>query len=437
VTPAPRSLSAAAPNAAATGAPGSPDQRQNGWFPRVLLVNLLLTAIMNGMRPIVSYRALALDADPAAIGLIAASFGILSLIIAVPAGRWIDRLGESKFLVAGTATVAIVAVMLAMSGSILALIISMMALGAGQITAAVSLQALIVNGGSAAGRDGRFGAQTVVASLGQLIGPAAAGLLVSQAMRSNQVAGGMVPIRATDGVFWIGALSGLAACAVALTLWRWPPRQHAHDGRPSRALEPLETTRTAVGRLLRVPSMPQAMLASVAILSSVDILVAYLPVYGAANGIPVETVGLLLAIRGAASMTSRSLMMPLRRLLGRGRLLVGSMLLPAIAFLIVPVVGPEMLPLFGAMAIIGFGLGVGQPLTMSWVAMRAPSEIRATAIGVRLSANRFGQFALPAAVGLMVGAAGVSAIFLSLGTLLTVSAALVTRARFDETTPSD
>jgi predicted MFS family arabinose efflux permease len=174
------------------------------------------------------------------------------------------------------------------------------------------------------------------------------------------------------------------------------------------------------------------MLASLAILSAVDILVAYLPVYGVANSIPIETVGLLLAIRGAASMASRSLMIPLRRLIGRRLLLIGSMVLPAVAFLIFPVLGSETLPIAIAMAIIGFGLGVGQPLTMSWVATRAPSEIRGTAIGVRLSANRFGQFAIPIAIGVIVGATGVSAIFWSLAALLSVCAGLVTRAQFED-----
>jgi len=68
---------------------------------------------------------------------------------------------------------------------------------------------------------------------------------------------------------------------------------------------------------------------------------------------------------------------------------------------------------------------------MSWVATRAPVEIRGTALGLRLSGNRFGQFALPALNGLIAGAAGLSIIFWCLGGLLCVSAALVMRATFE------
>jgi MFS family permease len=403
----------------------------NAWFKRVLLINLLLAIVMSGVRPMVSYRALALGAGPTEIGLIAASYGILSLILAVPAGRWIDRIGESRFIIAGLATVSLVAVVLAMSDSLIVTGLAMMALGAGQIMAAVSIQTLIANGGSAAGRDVRFGTQTVVTSFGQLIGPATSGFLVAQAMGSIATPGSAVPLHATDPVFWLGATVAGVASLVGVSLWRWPPRQHARDNLPDTSNADRPSTRTAVGLVMRVPSMPHAMLASLAVLSSIDILVAYLPVYGEANGIPVETVGLLLAVRGGTSMTARALMLPLRRLLGRRRLLVGSMLLPAIVLAALPLAGSQTALLFVAVAMIGFGLGLGQPLTMSWVATRAPVEIRATAIGVRLSANRFGQFALPVSVGLLAGAAGVPAIFLAVGGLLAVSAALVTRAPFD------
>jgi MFS family permease len=183
--------------------------------------------------------------------------------------------------------------------------------------------------------------------------------------------------------------------------------------------------------------MPQAMLASLAVLSTIDIVVAYLPVYGVANGIPVATVGLLLAARAAASMVSRGFMLPLRRLLGRRRLLLFSIVAPALMLVVLPLVGSATVPLFIVMALVGFGLGLGQPLTMSWVATRAPFDIRATAIGVRLSANRLGQVAVPATVGVVAGAAGLTAIFWSLAAMLAVTALVVTTAPFDAPVTND
>jgi predicted MFS family arabinose efflux permease len=238
-------------------------------------------------------------------------------------------------------------------------------------------------------------------------------------------------------VFWIAAVLGVVTCIVSLTLWRWPPPQHARM-QEGRARPPTnDSMRVAFGRVLRVPSMPHAMIASFAVLSSIDIIVAYLPVYGEANAIPVATVGVLLAIRGAASMVSRAAMLPLRRLLGRRRLLVASTGIPAVMLVLLPFSGSAVVPLAVVMVLVGFGLGLGQPLTMSWVATRAPFDIRATAIGVRLSANRLGQFAVPATIGVVAGVAGLTAIFWSLAAMLAVAAVAIVQSPFDAAGVSD
>jgi predicted MFS family arabinose efflux permease len=166
------------------------------------------------------------------------------------------------------------------------------------------------------------------------------------------------------------------------------------------------------------------------VLASIDILVAYLPAYGEIHHIPVRIVGMLLATQAATSLTARVLMLPLLRLLGRRWLLASSMIATASSLAVLPLAGADTTVLFVLLGCAGIGLGLGQPLTMSWVAARAPSGTRATALGVRLTANRLGQLVLPAAVGVVAGAAGVSAIFVALGALLVTSGTLVVRARF-------
>ncbi len=408
----------------------APAPRANAWFARVLAINFLSAAIVHGMRPIASYRVLALDGGAVEVGLVAASYGVLSLLIAIPAGRWVDRFGQPRFLLLGLLTVVLSGVLAVFSTNVAVLALAMAMLGVGQIVSAVAFQTMIASGGDPEGRDGRFGAQTVNASLGQLIGPAVAALLVGGAIRAGDSGAAHQEAGATDIVFLAGALAALIACAVAISLWRWPPPMHT-SVKSENAVQAMESTRQAVGRVLRTRSMPEAMLASLTVLSCVDILVAYLPAYGAAAGISVETVGLLLAVRAGASMLSRAVMLPLRRLLGRRQLLAASMLLPAVTLVALPFGGTNLVFLVTVVALIGFGLGLGQPLSLSWVATRAPADIRATALAVRLAANRVGQMGLPAAVGVLAGAAGLSAIFWSLSGLLGLTAVLVARAPFD------
>ncbi|MBQ6639603.1 MAG: MFS transporter, partial [Saccharopolyspora sp.] len=63
-----------------------------------------------------------------------------------------------------------------------------------------------------------------------------------------------------------------------------------------------------------------------------------------------------------------------------------------------------------AVVLAGLGMGVGQPLTMSWLAESTPPGLRGRAMSLRLTGNRAGQVVVPGAVGLVaagVGAAGV------------------------------
>jgi MFS family permease len=183
--------------------------------------------------------------------------------------------------------------------------------------------------------------------------------------------------------------------------------------------------------------MPQAMFASLAVLSSVDLLVVYLPAFALATGIQVETVGLLLATRAAASIFSRVLILPLRTLFGRRQLLAAALLMPAIALSVFPIAAPSLPIMFVLIGVAGFGLGLGQPLTVSWVAARAPIEVRGMAIGLRLSGNRLGQLVVPAAVGVAAGAIGLPGVFWSVGGMLAAGVILVMSSPFSEPSEGD
>lgn len=56
--------------------------------------------------------------------------------------------------------------------------------------------------------------------------------------------------------------------------------------------------------------------------------------------------------------------------------------------------------------VLGLGLGVGQPLTMSWLAESAPPGTRGRAMSLRLTGNRLGQVLLPSGLALVASGAG-------------------------------
>jgi predicted MFS family arabinose efflux permease len=394
-----------------------------GWFPRALLLNVILAAVTHAVRPIVTYRGLALDVGPAELGLIAASFSILAIVAGLVAGRWINRWTEIPVLLVSLLAMAVLTVSIIGLGVSFATLLAMVALlGGAQTVAAVSLQALIANAGTAEGRDSRFSMQTIAASVGQLLGPAAAASILL-----IEGAGTTVTVGATDAALAAtGALLAVGA-AIAVSLVLVPPSEHARD----HPVAPAVTTgRFPIERVLRTPTVARAMVVSMIVFAAIDTLVAYLPALAAAHGIGVDGVGLLLACRAGCALLARLALMPLLTRVPRGRLLMAATLLPAAGFALVPI-SPALPSLFVAMALIGVGLGIGAPLTMSWVAGRSSFELRATALGLLVSGNRVAQVALPAGSAVVASFAGLGAPFLATSAVLALASVVVSTTSFE------
>ena len=381
-----------------------------GWLARVLAGVVLTQAALHLARPVTSYRALALGADARAVGLITAAFALVPLVVAVPLGRASDRWRVGHLLGGGIALGAVACVLLGVAGTLWELALASAVLGLGHLALTLAGQSLIARQSADARHDRDFGLYTAGASLGQLIGPAMAGLALSSAGRSLE--------DATTLGFLVAA--GLMALAVPTSFAtdRLGRAGRPRDGGPGRPLRAAE--------LIGARGVPAGMFASLALLATVDVLTAYLPVLGVQRGISPLVVGALLSLRAATSLLSRLLIPWMIPRLGRIRLLAASAAGSALLTAALPLSGSTAV-LGALLAAAGFLLGIGQPLTMSMVVQAVPSDTRGTALAIRLTGNRFGQVATPAAAGLVAGAAGVSAAFWLTGGLLGLAALAVVR----------
>jgi MFS family permease len=382
-----------------------------GWLARVLAGVVLSQAALYLARPVTSYRALALGADARAVGLITAAFALVPLVVAVPLGRASDRWRPGYLLTGGIVLGGVACVLLGLAGTLPGLALASAVLGLGHLALTLAGQSLIARQSGDAQHDRDFGLYAAAASTGQLVGPALAGLALG-------VAGGGQLAESTTLGFLIAA--GLMALAVPTSLGvdrlaRAGPARDRGTGRHLRA-----------GQLIGARGVPAGMFASLALLATVDVLTAYLPVLGVQRGIPPLVVGALLSLRAAASILSRVLIPWMVGRLGRIRLLAASAAGSALLTAALPLSGGTAV-LAVLLAAAGFLLGIGQPLTMSMVVGAVPSDTRGTALAIRLTGNRFGQVATPAAAGLVAGAAGVSAAFWLLGGMLGLAALAVAR----------
>jgi MFS family permease len=381
-----------------------------GWLTRVLAGVVLTQAALFLARPVTSYRALALGADARAVGLITAAFALVPLVVAVPLGRASDRWRPGWLLTGGIALGAVACALLGMAASLPGLALASAALGLGHLALTLAGQSLIARQSGDVLHDRDFGLYAAAASVGQLIGPALAAIALGSAGRSLE--------DATTLGFLVAA--GLMALAIPTSLGTDRP------GRAGRPRDRGEGRPLRVWELIGARGVPAGMFASLAILATVDVLTAFLPVLGTQRGIPPAVIGGLLSLRAATSILSRVLIPWMVGRLGRVRLLATSAAGSALLTAALPLAG-DAVALGVLLAAAGFLLGIGQPLTMSMVVQAVPESTRGTALAIRLTGNRFGQVATPAAAGLVAGAAGVSAAFFLLGGLLGLAAVAVVR----------
>lgn len=365
---------------------------------RYLSVTILTQAAVFGARPMVSYRAISLNATTFEIGLLSSSFVALAVFAALPVGRLVDRYGGRRLIMAGAAGVAVGCAALTVVNSLPGLAISQSILGLGLMTMAIGTQVQLIDSGSTERQGNVIGWYASVTSLGQATGPIIGGFLAG-------------PSASPDGirlVFLLGVCSATIGLAVAYTLPRIGHREPG-EVRPS--------VRSVLRMALVTPTMRAALIASAVVLCAWDIILAYLPVYGDERGITPNTVGLMLGALALSQMASRLVLGRLIRSIGPRRLLIASMVIPAATLpLLIPQL-PEP-ALFGVMCAIGLGLGLGIPMTIVMIGLSSTPGVRGVAVSLRHVGNRVGQLTIPAVVAAIAGGSGVAGIFVSVSALL-------------------
>ncbi len=426
-----------------------PPARPSSDWRRGFIIQLVVTGLaamaVAAIRPTTTYRALSLGASPFQIGLIQSAYSFIPAFIAIAIGRRIDRAGEARFIFTGLVFLAAGSTIAIFAPSLLALGVAQITLGLGQIVYLVASQSLIVNSGRRTGREVRLAHNSTAASVGQLAGPAIAAALVGGATGAVGIgalrllgspdesrvgvrpgASGLLPDYPEVGVFIFAALICLVACGLAILI---PRRRRTHLGQVDSGNAPGGVFGKA-GNVLRRSGMPAAMFVSITVVSAIEILLAYMPAYGVHAGLSVTLVGTLLSVRAGASLVSRFLMSLLIRRLGRSRLLASSMLMAGVGMLLMPFM-TSPIALITVMAIVGLGLGLGQPMTIGWVAGSSQRDERATALGLRLTGNRAALFIAPTVMGAIAGTAGLTAIFVLVAISLGIGAVVALTTSFE------
>lgn len=348
----------------------------------------------------ITYRALELDASPAVIGYIAALYALLPVLMALTFGRWVGVIGEGRFVIFGTFGIILSSAALLVANSIAVLAIAASLAGLAHLACMVGGQTMVSLRSESNKYEENFGYYTFSASLGQMLGP----ILGAVAAGTS----GALP-QSTSNAFLVALIFSFIAL-IPVMGWR------NHQPTVVAAKSDKGALKSA-GSLLKNKRVFAAIYTSLAISSVGDILIVFLPLYGSEKSISPLAIGVILALRAAASMLSRLSLGILSARFSTKNILIYSNAISILACAAIAF-APNEWALGLVVLIAGFSLGVGQPLTMSLVSQATRPEERALAVSTRLMGNRFGQFILPAGAGLLAAGAGTSGVFFALSVLL-------------------
>ena len=367
----------------------------------VLLINVAFAqASIYVMRPMITYRALENGATSYQIGLIAALYALVPLVIAVQMGRWVGKFGEVPLLVAGCFSFIALAVGFAFLNNIIAIAGTTALAGIAHLSNVAASQSMVANRSPNADQDRNFGYFSFATSSGHTLGPILGGVIAGSA--------GVLP-RSSSSAFIFAAILALFSLVPLLVF------KGLHQSKSASEKERAEKIRAR--DVISRPGIKPAVWTSLAVSATNDVLVVILPLVGTEKKISPVTIGLILSLRSVAAMVSRFCLGILTERFGSTRVMNVSIFLSAL-FLILTMFARDALSLALLMILVGLLLGIGQPLTMSIVSKKSPVEERAMAISIRLSGNRLGQFFVPIASGAIAGIFGSGSIFAGLAALV-------------------
>ena len=363
-----------------------------GIFSFVPLYLLVLTAILAhlgfaGSRLAVPLFAVDQGAGPFGVGTIVALYAALPAVLALPMGRMADRIGYKLPLLLGACGIFVSLVLPWIFPSITTLYFVATLLGMSFMMFQLSVQTLVGAIAGPAGRARNFSLLSLGFASANFTGPLIAGVLIDTVGHAR--------------TFGLLALPLIPAIALAATSHRWLPVMHVKS----------EVVKGGVMDLLRIKPLRNTLIASGIVSSAWDVYQFFMPIYGRSLGMSATAIGLVLSAFAIAIIVVRLLVPFAVRHVGETRLLTHAMFVACAAFCLFPMFSNAW-ALAAVSFLLGVGVGVGQPLSMTLVYNASPKGREGEAAGMRITVNQVIHFAIPLFFGAVGSTVGYVAVFL-------------------------
>jgi MFS family permease len=360
---------------------------------RLILAQICLHACMAGTRMAAPLLALREGYSPAAVGVLLALFALTQVFLALPAGRFADRHGLRR-PVSYSVFAAVLGAGAAVAFPVFpVLCFAALLTGGATGTAVISLQRHV--GRAAVGAlelRQVFSWLSIGPAVSNFIGPFSAGLLIDHV---GAMPGSTSGYRAA---FLLMAILPMASWFLVRKTKELPPVIAASGGPQPKAWD-----------LLRQATFRRLLLVNWFLSSCWDVHTFVVPVLGFERGISASVIGTILGAFAVAAALIRMAMPLVAAHLREWKVLAVSMLMTAVLFGVYPLM-QSAIGMGLCSILLGFSLGMVQPMVMSMLHQITPEARHGEALGLRLMAINASSVLMPmlfGSAGALIGIAGV------------------------------
>jgi predicted MFS family arabinose efflux permease len=359
-----------------------------------IVLTVLTHVAFVGSRMTIALYGIRLGATPFTVGVLMALYAFLPMLLAVYAGRQIDRIGPRLPMLCSSMGLVASVALPALWPSLAALHLAAILIGMSFLYYHVALNNVIGQLGTPADRPVNFSWFALGFSISGFCGPLLAGFAIDGA--GHRAA-----------FLLLSAFPALATLALYTRRHRMPGPAGAHHLGGERRL----------GDLLRQPQLRSAFIASAVLAMGWDLYTFVMPVYGSGLGLPASTIGIIMGTFAGATFVVRLAMPALSRRLKEWPMVIAAMSIAGLSYALFPLA--TTVPLLMALSfLLGIGLGSAQPFIMSLLYAASPPGRQGEVIGVRTTMLNGSHTFLPLAMGALGTALGMGPVFWSMAAFL-------------------
>jgi MFS family permease len=363
---------------------------------------LFMTGLM-GSRPLIPLLSMSLDASPFHIGVIISIFPLLPFVLAISLGQFVDKLGPRLPLLISAAAGGFSLLVIFIMTNLVGIYVSQLFAGLSQTLFAVAAQSYAGDEGNEVERDRNIMKFSMGAAIGSFLGPLIGGYMSDLYSYSLSFAAlGVVSLLSAAFIFKIGSVQ----------------KGKAKRRKPQKLSRSFD--------LLKIEMIRNAFLISMFILLGKDIYIAFFPLLAESFGLSNTRIGLIVSINAGAGILIRVLMPYLTEKFGRYTVIFMSIISSGLFFIILPFFDQTLLLIFFSF-LLGMGLGIGQPLSISATISALPKERVGEGLGLRITANRLTQLVSPFLFGMIAEYFGLIEIFWVVGVIICIGAFVTKR----------